>query len=138
MIVVRDTGPKLVHAHDRGIDHLHRRIMTSGQRIHDLVPDSRPPPANEATITSGAGTKGRWQVAPGRTRTEDPKDAIEHATIIYTPNATRFVRQHRFDGGPFIIAEFAAHDSRLPFRSLNHVHGSVINPQWVIAASLMP
>jgi hypothetical protein len=23
------TGPMLVHAHDRGIDHLHRRIMTS-------------------------------------------------------------------------------------------------------------
>jgi hypothetical protein len=109
-----------------------------GQRIHDLVPDSRPPPANEAIITSGAGTKGRWQVAPGRTRTEDPKDATEHATIIYTPNATRFVRQHWFDGGPFIIAEFVAHDSRLPFRSLNHVHGSVINPQWAIAASLMP
>ena len=46
MIVVRDTGPKLVHAHDRGIDHLHRRIMTSGQRIHDLVP-RLPPAASE-------------------------------------------------------------------------------------------
>ena len=68
------------------------RIMTSSQRIHDLVPDSGPPPANEAIRTSSAGTKDRWQVTPGRTRTEDPKDAIEHATIIYTPNATRLVR----------------------------------------------
>jgi len=42
-------------------------------------------------------------------------------TIIYAPNATRLVRQHRFDGSPFIIAKFVAHDSRLPFRSLNHV-----------------
>jgi hypothetical protein len=29
VIVVRDTGAMLVHAHDRSIDHLHRRIMTS-------------------------------------------------------------------------------------------------------------
>ena len=34
MIVVRDAGSVLVHAHDGGIDHLHRRIMTGGQRIH--------------------------------------------------------------------------------------------------------
>jgi hypothetical protein len=67
MIVVRDTGSMLVNAHDRGIDHLHRRIMTGGQRIHDLVPDASPPPPNEAIVTSGAGTIGRWQVAPWRT-----------------------------------------------------------------------
>jgi hypothetical protein len=30
---------------------------------------------------------------------------------------------------PFIIAEFVAHDSRLRFRSLNHVSDSAINPQ---------
>jgi hypothetical protein len=35
------------------------------------------------------------------------------ATVIYTPNAARLVREHRLDGGPFIIAEFVAHDSRL-------------------------
>jgi hypothetical protein len=38
VIVVRDTGSVLVHAHDGGIDHLHRRVMTGGQRIHDPVP----------------------------------------------------------------------------------------------------
>jgi hypothetical protein len=38
------------------------------------------------------------------------------------------VRQHRFDGGPFIIAECVAHGSRLRFRSLNHVSGRAINP----------
>ena len=44
----------------------------------------------------------------------------EHATVVYTPNAPRFVRQHWFDGGPFIVAEFMAHDSKLQFQSLNH------------------
>jgi hypothetical protein len=55
VIVVRDTGAMLVHAHDRSIDHLHRRIMTISQRIHDLVPDASPPPTNEAILTSGTG-----------------------------------------------------------------------------------
>ena len=30
----------LVHAHDGGIDQLHRRVMTRGQFIHGLVPDA--------------------------------------------------------------------------------------------------
>ncbi len=38
VIVVRDAGSVLVHAHDGGIDHLHRRVMTGGQCIHDPVP----------------------------------------------------------------------------------------------------
>jgi len=77
MIVVRDAGSVLVHADDGGIDQLHRRVMTGGQRIHDLVPDASLPPPNEAIVTGGAGTIGCWQVTPWRTRTEDPKDAIE-------------------------------------------------------------
>jgi hypothetical protein len=68
------------------------------------------------------------------------KNANEDATVIYPPNAARLVRQHRFDGGPFMIAEFVAHDSRLRFRSLNslnHVSCSAINPQWPMAMLLM-
>ena len=60
--------------------------------------------------------------------TQDPKDAIEHATVICTLNAARLVRQHRLDGGPFTIAEFVAHDSQLRFRTLNHAHGRIANP----------
>jgi hypothetical protein len=48
VIVVRDTGSLLVHAHNGGIDHLHRRVMTGGQRNHGLVPYASPPPTNEA------------------------------------------------------------------------------------------
>ena len=67
VIVVRDTGSVLMHAHDGGIDHLHRRVVTGSQRIHDLVPDASPPPPNEAIVTGGAGTIDFWQVAPWRT-----------------------------------------------------------------------
>jgi hypothetical protein len=38
----------------------------------------------------------------------DPNDAIEHATVIYPPNAARLVRQHWFDGGPFIASNIGA------------------------------
>jgi hypothetical protein len=58
------------------------------------------------------------------------------STVVYTLNAARLVRQHRFDGGPFIIAEFVMQDSRLRFRSLNHVSGSAINLPRPVAVSL--
>src|SRR5258706_4582589 len=70
-----------------------------------------PSPANETIVTGGSGTISLRQVAPWRTRAQDPKDAIEHATVIYAPNAARLVRQHRLDGCPFVIAEFVAHGS---------------------------
>ena len=56
-----------MHAHDGGIDHLHRRVVTGSLRFHDLVPDASPPPPNEAIVTGGAGTLDFWQVAPWRT-----------------------------------------------------------------------
>src|SRR5690349_14400005 len=55
------------HADDRGIHHLHRRVTTGGQCIHDPVPDASPPPPDEAIVTSGAGTVVLRQVAPWRT-----------------------------------------------------------------------
>jgi hypothetical protein len=67
LIVVRDAGSVLVHAHDGGIDHLHRRVMTGGQRFHDPVPYASLPPTNKAIIASGAGTMGFRQIAPGST-----------------------------------------------------------------------
>jgi hypothetical protein len=40
MIVVRDAGSVLVHSDDGSINHLHRRVMTGGKRIHYLIPHS--------------------------------------------------------------------------------------------------
>jgi hypothetical protein len=67
----------------------------------------------------------------------EPKDAIEHATVIDTPNTARLVAQHWLDGGPFIIAEFVAHDLRLRFQGLNHLHRVSIKPQCLVAKPLM-
>ena len=48
----------------------------------------------------GANVAG--QIAPRRARTQDPKDAVEHAAVIYTLHAVRLVRQERLDGGPYV------------------------------------
>src|SRR5271169_118555 len=103
VIVVGHACPVLVHTDDGGINHLHRRVMTGSQRIHDPVPDASPPPPNEAIVTGGTGTVAFREVAPWRTRAQNPKDAIEHATVIYPPNAARPIGQHRFDGDPFVV-----------------------------------
>ena len=83
-------------------------------------PHARPAPSNKAIVASGVGAKVVRQISPRRTRTQDPKDAVQHAAVIYTRHATRLIRQDGLDGGPFIIGEFVAHDSKLRFGSLNH------------------
>jgi hypothetical protein len=39
-LFICDAGSVLVHPHDRGIDHLHHRVVTCDQSIHDPVPDA--------------------------------------------------------------------------------------------------
>src|SRR5262249_5287231 len=62
--VVSDADTMLVHADDGRIDHLHRRIVSHRQRSRNPVPDTRPPPANEAIVASRRGTAAVWQIAP--------------------------------------------------------------------------
>jgi hypothetical protein len=76
MIVVRDAGSVLVHPHDRRVDHLHRRIMTGDQRIHDLVPNASPPPTNEAIIAGRAGDHRSPADRAKERRSATPKDAV--------------------------------------------------------------
>jgi hypothetical protein len=111
--VVGDAGTMLVYADDGGIDHLHRRIVNGSQRIHELVPDARPSPANEAIVASRRGTIPVWQIAPWCARAQDPEDAVENASVVHPGNAAWLVRQHRLDDAPFVITEFIAHDLKL-------------------------
>jgi hypothetical protein len=101
--VASNAGSVLVHAHDGGINHLHGRIMACGQCVHKLVPHASPTPANKSIVASGVGTKVAGKIAPRRARTQDPKDAVEHAAVICTLHAARLVRQKRLDGDPFIM-----------------------------------
>jgi len=44
---VRDAGFVLVPARGSSIDHLPGRVLTGGQRFHDLVADASLPPAHD-------------------------------------------------------------------------------------------
>src|SRR5437667_9033496 len=103
--------------------------MSGGQRLHDLVPDASPPPADEPIVASRTGPVDYRQVPPWRPRPQDPEDAIEDTPVVHAGNAARFVREHRFDDAPFAVAEFIAHDSMLHFGSLNHAQDQGINGQ---------
>ena len=91
-----------------------------GERAHDLGPDARSSPANEAIVAGRVRTEVVRQVAPWRPGSQDPEDAIEDAAVIHSWHAARLVRQHRLDGSPFVVGEFVAHDSAPSVRGLNH------------------
>jgi hypothetical protein len=57
--------------------------------------------------------------------------------VIYRRTPRDLFGSIDFDGGPFAIAEFVAHDSRLRFRSLNDVSGRAINRQRPVGVPLM-
>lgn len=100
-----------MHAYYGCIDHLDSSIVSSGKRFHDTAPDTSSPPPNEAVVARGVWTKRLWQITPGRSGSQDPKNAIEDTAVIYPRNTSRLVRQHRLDDNPFIIGEFVAHES---------------------------
>ena len=64
--------------------------------------------------------------APRRAGSQHPEDAVEDTRC---PLGARVapIRQHRPDGGLFIIREFATHDSRLGFGGLNYAFTSTCN-----------
>ena len=54
---------------------------------------------------------------------------LRDTPVVHAGNAAGLVREHRFDDAPFAVAEFIAHDSMLPFGSLNHAQDQGINGQ---------
>jgi hypothetical protein len=63
------------------------------------------------------------------TRAQDPKDAVANTPVIYTRHAGR-LRQHRPNGGLFIVGEFIPHDSSLPVGEFsNHDPGACLNSE---------
>ena len=50
---------------------------------------------NEAIVASSVRTEVVRQVAPRRSRSQDPEDALEDTTVVHPWHAARLVRQHR-------------------------------------------
>jgi hypothetical protein len=51
-----------MHADNGRVDHLRRRVVATSQRVHNLAPHARPPPANEAIVAGGIWTEAGGQV----------------------------------------------------------------------------
>src|SRR5215203_658750 len=93
-----DAGPMLMHTDNRRVDHLDRSVMGASENVHDLGPDARSSPANEAIVSSGVRAEVVWQIAPRCSRSQDPEDTIEDTTVVHPRHAAWFVGQHRPDG----------------------------------------
>src|SRR6202022_2994597 len=110
----------------RRIDHLHRRLMTGGQRIHDMILNACPPPTNEAILAGCAGTIGS-----GRSRQGAPERKTQKMPFRTRRSSTRGMPRGLFGGIGLIAAHSASLSSysviQAPFRSLNHASGDAIN-----------
>jgi hypothetical protein len=127
--VSSNAGCVLMHAHNGRVDHLDGRIMIGSKYVHDPLPYSGPSPPDEAVVAGGAWTVTIRQIAPWCAGSQHPADTVRDTSIVYTRHASHLVWQHRLDGCPFIIREFAAHDSRLQLGSLNRVQSGAIHRQ---------
>ena len=116
-------------ARARRVYHLDGRIMSGGKCVHVPPPHSRPSPPDETVVAGGAQTTAIRQIVPLCAGSQHLADAVEDTSIVRTTHASRLVRQHRPDGRPFIIREFVAHYTRLPFGSLYNVQRGTIDRQ---------
>ena len=82
----------LMHADNGSVEHLDGRIMGARQSFHNLGPHARSSPANEAIVAGRVRTEVVRQIAPWRSRSQNPEDAIEDTTIIHPRHAARLVR----------------------------------------------
>jgi hypothetical protein len=90
----------LMDANYGGIDHLQPTIMGLGDGIHEAVPNTCFAPSDKAIVAGGAWAVPLWQIAPWRTGSQHPEDAVQHAAVIHARHATGFVGEKRFDGAP--------------------------------------
>jgi hypothetical protein len=70
-------------------------------------------PANEAVVAGSARAVAFEQIAPGRTRFQGSKDAVENASVVHPWNTARLIRKHRSDDAPFRLGALVAYDSWL-------------------------
>jgi hypothetical protein len=102
---ISNASGMLVDTHHQRVDHLHRGVMCSGQRVHDACPDSGPLPTNETIVAGGSGALDVRNNAPRRARPQYPEDSVENTSTIHTCHAARLVRKHYSNGAPFAFGK---------------------------------
>src|SRR3546814_11567194 len=75
-------------------------VVGGSDGVHQVVPYACLPPSGEAVVTGGTWAIALRQVAPRRTGTQHPEDAVQHAPIIDARHPSRLVGQQRLDHAP--------------------------------------
>jgi hypothetical protein len=94
-----------VSANGSAVDHLDVAIVRGGDGINHPIPHACLSPPHQTVVAGGACAIAFWQIAPRRTGSLHPKDAIQHASIIDTRYALRLVRQQRLDHAPLEVGQ---------------------------------
>jgi hypothetical protein len=95
----------LVSANGGAVDHLDVAVVGGGEGLHHPLPDTRLPPSHEAIVAGGARAVTLGQVAPWRTGSQHPEDAVQHAPIVDARYASWFVGQQRLDHTPLEVGQ---------------------------------
>ena len=96
--------PVPVNPDQGGTHRLLRSVISCRHRVEYTVPDTDPAPPDEPIVAEGAIAVGN--VGPGRSCPEPPVDAVRNLPVVHPSDATRLVRQERFDDQPFEIDRF--------------------------------
>lgn len=84
--------------------------MGGGDGPHHPIPHARFPPSYKAVVAGGARTIALGQIAPRRTGSQHPEDAVQHPAVIDARHASGLVGQQRLDHAPFEVSQvIAAH-----------------------------
>jgi hypothetical protein len=87
----------LVRPERSAVDHLDLAVVRGTDGVHQPVPHACLPPSVEAVVAGGSRTIAPRQVAPRRSRSQHPEDAVQHPPVIDARHALALVRQQRLD-----------------------------------------
>lgn len=94
-----------MNPNNRTIDHLHIAVVGLGNRVHQPVPYPGLAPSIEAIVGGGVGAIAARQIAPWRSRTQNPKDAVHDAAVILAPRAGPALRKQRLNDAPLEVGQ---------------------------------
>lgn len=95
----------LVRSDGSAVDHLDVAIMCSGDGVHHPIPHACFAPSYKAVVAGRARAIAFRQVAPRRTGTQHPEDAVQHAPVVHARHASGLVGQQRLDHAPFEVGQ---------------------------------
>src|SRR3982074_1129644 len=108
----------MMRADDGRIDHLQSRVAhsTSSERLQDHIPDTAVGPASKLPKDRIPVAELLRQVAPRRASSHQPKDRVEHMTMV-ARRSTAATYQERLEIRPLIVRHQSANHRRSPQRA---------------------